>query len=122
MSNKINSIQDYITSFPEETQAKLQMIHQAIIKLAPDASESISYGLPTYKINNKPLIYFGGYKNHIGLYALPSSHAKFEKLLDGYKKGKGSVQFPLTEPLPIDLISRIVEFRVQELSSKPSRF
>ena len=122
MSNKIISIQDYITSFPEETQAKLQMIHQAIIKLAPDASESISYGLPTYKINNKPLIYFGGYKNHIGLYALPSSHAKFEKLLDGYKKGKGSVQFPLTEPLPIDLISRIVEFRVQELSSKPSRF
>lgn len=81
---------------------------------APEAVESISYGMPAYKLNKKPLVYFGGYQNHIGFYATPSGHTKFKEKLSSYKQGKGSVQFPLNKPLPVDLIAKMVRFRVAE--------
>lgn len=88
---------------------------RAIIQeTAPDAVESISYGMPAYKTNRKPLVYFAGYKNHIGFYATPNGHAKFATELAKYKQGKGSVQFPIDQPLPLDLIKKIVAFRAKE--------
>lgn len=78
------------------------------------ATEEIVYGMPGYKTNGKPLVYFAGYKNHIGFYATPSGHEAFQKELSKYKQGKGSVQFPLNQPIPFDLIEQIVRFRVDE--------
>jgi uncharacterized protein YdhG (YjbR/CyaY superfamily) len=74
--------------------------------------------MPAYKTNKKPLLYFAGFKKHIGLYATPSGHSKFEKALSKYKQGKGSVQFPLDQPIPYDLIEKIVKFRVRENTTK----
>ncbi len=88
-------------------------MRQAIIKAAPAAEERISYGMPAYKLHGV-LVYFAGYKNHIGFYATPTGHAAFKKELSVYKEGKGSVQFPLEEALPLSLVIKIVKFRVKE--------
>ena len=114
----MNPIENYINQFPTEAQKKLKQLYQIIVSEVPDADESISYGIPAFKLNKKPLVYFAGYKNHIGLYATPTGHREFEAELSNYKQGKGSVQFPLNEELPTDLIKRIVSFRVKENSSK----
>lgn len=111
-------IENYIKQFPESTQEKLRQIYHEIKIVAVDAEESISYGMPAFKLNKKPLVYFAGYKNHIGFYATPTGHEAFIKELSKYKQGKGSVQFPLDEPLPLDLIRKMVEFRVKENKSK----
>jgi len=110
----MNAIDTYIATFPATTQKLLLQIRETILSAAPNAEESISYGMPAYKLNGKPLVYFAGYKNHIGFYATPTGHKEFEAELSNYKQGKGSVQFPVTEPLPIGLIKRIVVFRVKE--------
>ncbi len=107
-------IKSYISKFPEETQDLLEKLHNLILAEAPDATVSISYGMPAYKTFKKPLVYFAGYEKHIGLYATPSGHEEFKKELSIYKQGKGSVQFPLNQPMPFDLIRRIVRFRVEE--------
>ena len=112
------TVQDYIRSFPEDIQIILEQIRMTIKKNAPDAVESIAYKMPAYKINNKPLVYFAGYKNHVGFYSTPSGHAQFTRELSKYKHGKGSVQFPIDKPIPLDLIARIVKFRVEEYLSK----
>ncbi len=104
----------YIAGFPEEVQNILETIKATIKKAAPESQETVAYGMPAFKLNGKPLVYFGGYKNHIGFYATPTGHTKFEKELSRYKQGKGSVQLPLNEPMPLDLIAKIVKFRVQE--------
>lgn len=109
----MNPIDQYISTFPEAVQSDLKTLRTLIKEVAPTADESISYGMPAYKTFGKPLVYFAGYKNHIGLYATPSGHSEFEKELSAYKQGKGSVQFPIGE-LPLDLIRRIVAFRVEE--------
>ncbi|MGC4039431.1 MAG: DUF1801 domain-containing protein [Flavobacterium sp.] len=114
MQVDFKSVDQYIKSFPKETQSILEKIRELIIKNAAGSVESISYGMPAYKLNGKPLVYFAGYKNHIGFYATPTGHAEFAKELSAYKQGKGSVQFPVNEPIPFDLIQRIVEFRVTE--------
>lgn len=116
MINKknITSVNDYISSFPEEIQTLLIRFRNIIKEKAPDAIESISYGMPSYKTHGKPLVYFAGYRSHIGLYATPSGHAEFAEELSKYKSGKGSVQFPIAEQIPFDLIEKIVEFRVKE--------
>jgi len=106
--------EEYILQFPSETQHILNQLRELIKASAPDAVESISYGMPAYKTFKKPLIYFAGYDKHIGLYATPSGHSEFAEELSKYKQGKGSVQFPLDQPMPYDLIKRIVEFRVKE--------
>jgi uncharacterized protein YdhG (YjbR/CyaY superfamily) len=112
MKNPVN-VDEYIASFPLETQEILQQIRATIKAAAPEAEEVISYGMPAYKLNGA-LVYFAGYKNHIGFYATPNGHEAFEKELSKYKQGKGSVQFPIDEPLPLDLITRIVKFRVAQ--------
>ena len=108
------SVDEYISNFPVEVQSALSRIRSIIKQKAPDAVESISYGMPAYKTHGKPLVYFAGYKKHIGFYATPTGHAEFAKEFSGYKQGKGSVQFPLGQTIPYELIGRIVEFRVHE--------
>ena len=114
----MNEIDKYISKFPADVQSRLNEIRTVVREAAPEALENISYGMPAYKTNGKPLVYFAAYKNHIGLYATPSGHKAFAQELSLYKQGKGSVQFPHNKPLPIDLIKRIVEFRVKENADK----
>jgi uncharacterized protein YdhG (YjbR/CyaY superfamily) len=109
-----NTVDEYIDASPEPVREKLETMRAAIRKAAPGAEESISYGMPAYKLRKKPLVYFAAFKSHIGFYATPTGHAEFAQELSTYKQGKGSVQFPLDKPLPIDLISRITKFRVAE--------
>ncbi len=110
----MNELETYCSRFPPEVRDKLLAIRTLIRELAPEAEESISYGMPTYKTDRKPLVYFGAYKNHIGFYAMPSGHREFQEELSRYKQGKGSVQFPLTEHLPYPLIEKMVKFRIAE--------
>lgn len=117
----MNEIDKYIAAFPANVQELLKQIRTIIKDTAPEAVESIAYGMPAYKTNGKPLVYFAGFKNHIGFYATPTGHEKFATELSSYKQGKGSVQFSLEKPVPFDLIKRIVEFRVKENSSKAIR-
>jgi uncharacterized protein YdhG (YjbR/CyaY superfamily) len=112
------NVDEYISGFEKETQDRLAAVRKLVRETAPEAEESISYGMPAYKVNGKPLIYFGGYKSHIGFYATPTGHKAFEKELSKYKQGKGSVQFPLDEPLPSKLIKDIVLFRLEENREK----
>ena len=112
------TVDEYIQEFETETQERLNAIRKLILETAPQAIESISYGMPAYKVNKKPLVYFAGYKSHIGFYATPTGHKAFEKELSKYKQGKGSVQFPLNEPLPLNLIKEIVLFRLAENQKK----
>lgn len=110
----MNEIDQYILQFPEETRDILNKIRALIKENVPNAIESIAYGMPAYKLNKKPLVYFAAYKTHIGFYATSSGHEAFKEELSKYKQGKGSVQFPLDQPIPYDLIVRMVKFRVQE--------
>ena len=110
----MKEIEFYIETFPESTQEKLRQMYDVIKTEAVDTEESISYGMPTFKRNKKPLVYFAGYKKHIGFYATSTGNEAFAKELAKYKQGKGSVQFPLDQPLPVGLIKRIVAFRVEE--------
>jgi uncharacterized protein YdhG (YjbR/CyaY superfamily) len=105
---------EYIAGFPKETQQILQKIRTTIKKAVPQSEEIISYAMPAFSLNKKVLVYFAGYKNHIGFYATPSGHKEFEEALSKYKQGKGSVQFPLNQLIPYDLIKRIVEFRANQ--------
>lgn len=116
--DKPKSTDEYISSFPKETQFLLQEVRNTIKNAAPNTNESISYGMPAYKLNGKALVYFAGYKNHIGFYATPTGHAEFTEELAKYKQGKGSVQFPINEPMPLNLITKIVKFRVSEVLKK----
>ncbi len=108
------NVDEYIVSFPEEIQKVLIKVRSVIRQTAPQAEESISYGMPAYKTNGKPLVYFAAFRNHIGFYATPSGHKEFVTELSKYKQGKGSVQFPINETVPYDLIRRITLFRAKE--------
>lgn len=113
-TEKPENVDAYIRSFPEEVQHVMEQVRATIRETAPEAEESISYGMPAYKFNGKALVYFAAYKNHIGFYATPTGHSAFEKELSVYKQGKGSVQFPLSQPVPLQLIADIVRFRLSE--------
>ncbi|MCA9833170.1 MAG: DUF1801 domain-containing protein [Thermomicrobiales bacterium] len=116
--NATTDVDAYIAQFPDNVQEILKRLRAIVREIAPEAVESISYGMPGYKLNKKPLVYFAGYAKHIGLYATPTGHEAFATELAGYKQGKGSVQFPLDQTMPWELIERIVRFRVDELSAK----
>ena len=116
-----NSIDEYIAGFPAQTQTVLGELRALIGETAPEATETISYAMPTFDLNGKHLVHFAGYEKHIGFYPVPSGIEAFKEELKSYKQGKGSVQFPLGQPLPLDLIRRIVEFRVAENTGKTSR-
>lgn len=120
MKTELTSIDQYNAAFPEEVVQRMEQIRAIINKQAPEAVESISYGMPAFKLNGKALVYYAGYKYHIGFYATPTGHSEFAEELSRFKQGKGSVQFPLTEPLPLDLIQRIVIFRIGE-NLKPKK-
>ena len=112
-----DGIDDYISAFPVETQKALRQMRKAIKAAAPGAEEAIRYGVPTFVLNGN-LVHFAGFKNHIGFYPTPSGIAKFKNELSKYKSAKGSVQFPLDEPMPLALVTRIVKFRVGEARAK----
>jgi uncharacterized protein YdhG (YjbR/CyaY superfamily) len=116
------NIDEYISKFPPSTQKLLQQVRMTVSKAAPTAEETISYGMPAFRYKGKIIIYFAGYKNHIGVYATPAGHAAFQKELSAYKQGRGSVQFPLDQPMPLDLIKRIVAFRVKQQDEPVSDF
>ncbi len=109
----MKSIDEYIASFPEDIQTLLETMRATIRSAAPDAEETISYGMPTFRLKGN-LVHFAACKKHIGFYPVPSGIEAFKQELAAYKGAKGSVQFPLNQPLPLDLISRIVTFRVAE--------
>lgn len=110
---QFKNIDEYIATSPDNSQEILRKIRKIIKESAPDAEEAISYGMPTFKLNGN-LVHFAAYKNHIGFYPTPSGIIAFKEELSSYKQAKGSVQFPIDEPIPYDIIKNIVMFRVTE--------
>jgi uncharacterized protein YdhG (YjbR/CyaY superfamily) len=119
-SQKLKTINSYIENFPPEVQVLLEKMRATISKAAPEAEETIGYGIPTFKLNGN-LVHFAGYKNHIGFYPAPSAIKAFQKELSVYEGAKGSVQFPLNKALPIALVTKIVKFRVKENLAKTKK-
>jgi uncharacterized protein YdhG (YjbR/CyaY superfamily) len=115
-----NVIDEYIANFPDDVQKILQKVRKIIRQTAPDAQEKINYGIPTLTLNGN-LVHFAGFKNHIGFYPTPSGIEKFKKELSEYEGAKGSVKFPLNQPIPYDLIKKITEFRVKEQQAKAKK-
>ena len=118
MMKKPTDTDSYIAGFPKETQKLLQQLRATIKQAAPKAEEVISYGMPAYKQNGSPLVYFAGYAHHIGFYPTGSGIAAFSKEIEKYKHSKGAVQFPLDKALPITLIKQMVKFKVAESAEK----
>ena len=110
--NNAKNIDEYVADFPKEIQAMLEQIRETIRKVAPKAEEAIKYAIPTFVLNGKNLVHFAAFKNHIGFYPTPTGIESFKKELSKYKQGKGSVQFPLDEPMPLALITKIVKFNM----------
>ena len=117
-SKTAKDIDEYIAGFPKDIQKTLNKIRSTIKKAAPKAEEAISYQIPTFRLNGN-LIHFAAYKNHIGLYPAPRAVEKFKKELERYGNSKATIKFPLDEPVPYDLITKIVEFRVKQNAEKP---
>jgi uncharacterized protein YdhG (YjbR/CyaY superfamily) len=115
-ADNYKDVDDYIARSSADVQDILQQIRATIKKNAPQTIESIAYAMPAYKLNGKPLVYFAAFPKHIGFYATPEGHEAFEEELSKYKRGKGSVQFPLDQPIPYDLIARITAYKVNLLS------
>lgn len=111
------TVDEYIQAFPPPVNSLLEKLRKTIKATAPKAEEVISYGIAGYKYHGM-LIYFAGYKNHISVYPAPRSDAEFKKELAAYKGGKGTVQFRLDKPLPLDLVKRIVKFRMKANEEK----
>lgn len=114
------NIDDYIAAYPANVQELLQTMRTTIQQAAPDATEAITYAIPTFKLNGN-LVHFAGYKNHIGFYPAPMGIEAFKKETAQYEAGKGTLQFPLDKPLPLDLIERIVKFRVEKNLAKAKK-
>ena len=115
------SVEEYIAGFPPETRVVLEEVRALIRASASEATETISYAIPTFDLNGRHLVHFAAFAHHIGFYPIPSGLEAFKEELAPYKSGKGSVQFPLSEPMPADLIRRIVEFRVGEDRRRTSK-
>ncbi|MGD9711736.1 MAG: iron chaperone [Thermomicrobiales bacterium] len=114
-----DQVDGYIANFPADVQERLEQIRRVIRSVAPDAQETISYAIPAYKTHGKPLIYFAGYAKHIGVYPLPEAPGpELAKEIAPFTTGKGTLQFPHREPLPLDLIRRVVESRLRQLSGR----
>jgi uncharacterized protein YdhG (YjbR/CyaY superfamily) len=113
MKNSINTIDEYISQFPDEVQVILNKMREVIKKAAPEATEKISYQMPTFYLNGN-LVHFAAFKKHIGFYPTPSGIETFQKELSQYKGAKGSVQFPIDQPIPYELVEQIVLYRVNE--------
>ena len=116
-----NSIDEYIASFPEDVQKILKEVRATIRTAAPGAGEKISYGIPTFTMNGKYLIYFAGWKNHISIYPIPTGSAAFNKQISKYVEGKGTVKFPIDKHLPLKLIAQMVKLKVAEKSKSTDK-
>ena len=112
-STKFRTVDEYLAGFPPSTKKMMQELRTAIKQAAPEAEEVISYNMPAYKLKGV-LVYFAGYKGHIGFYPLPSAIEAFKKELAAYEQSKGTVRFPLDEPLPVKIVTKLVKFRVKE--------
>jgi len=119
--SKPTSTDAYIASFPADVQTKLQQVRAAVKAVAPDAVEVISYSLPAFKLQGAMLVWFAAHTQHIGLYPRASAIEAFADKLKAYKFAKGSIQFPFDQPLPLDLITDIVKFRVGEIAQKAKK-
>ncbi len=115
------SIEEYVAGFPPGTQKLLEQVRSTIHGAVPEATETIAYSMPTFDLRGKHLAHFAAFAHHIGFYPTPRGIEEFEAELSRYKQGRGSVQFPIDEPLPLDLIRRMVEFRAREIGSAASR-
>lgn len=115
-----NDINEYIAQFPEEIQITLEKIRETIILAAPEAEEAIKYGMPTFVLKGN-LVHFAAFKNHIGFYPAPSGIDAFMDELAQFRTGKGTIQFPIDKPIPFDLITKVVKFRVNENLEKRKR-
>jgi len=111
---RFKSMDEYIATFPDETQKILKEVRATIKAATPEAGETISYGIPTFTLNGKYLIYFAGWKNHISIYPIPTGTEAFNKQVSQYVEGKGTLKFPMDKPLPLKLITKIVRLRVNE--------
>jgi uncharacterized protein YdhG (YjbR/CyaY superfamily) len=105
---------EYIATFPRDVQDTLEKLRQIIRESAPKSVETISYGIPTFDLNGKHLVHFAAYKNHIGFYPTSSGITRFKKELSRYELSRGTVRFPIDEPIPFDLVKKIVRYRVKE--------
>ncbi len=114
----VTTIDEYISSFPAATQAALENVRLTIHKAVPEATETISYGIPTFDLNGKHLVFFAGWKHHISFYPIPAGDEAFQQELSHYKRARGTIQFPLAKPLPYDFVEQIVTFLVRESSEK----
>jgi uncharacterized protein YdhG (YjbR/CyaY superfamily) len=114
MMQKPIDVDAYISGFPKKTQQLLKQVRTAIKEAAPKSEELISYAMPGYKLNGRPLVYFAGYEHHIGFYPTPTGIEPFKKELSIYKSAKGSVQFPIDKPMPLTLIKKMVKYKVAE--------
>lgn len=110
----LKTIDEYISTFPADIQVVLEHVKQAIRKAAPEASETMSYGIPTFDLDGKHLVYFAGWKHHISVYPMPAGDDAFQQKIAQYKRVKSTIQFPLERPLPYDLVTEIVTFLKSE--------
>jgi uncharacterized protein YdhG (YjbR/CyaY superfamily) len=111
---QFKTIDEYISTCPEDVQIILEKIRQTILKVAPEAVETISYQIPTFKLNGKYLVYFAAWKDHIAMYPIPKSTDAFQKELSPYIHGKGTIHLPLDKPIPYDLVEKIVKSRMEQ--------
>jgi len=118
--NTAANIDEYIAGFPADIQKILQELRKTIQNAAPGAEEAIRYAIPTFILDGN-LVHFAAFKKHIGFYPAPTGISAFEKELSVYKQGRGSVQFPLDQPMPLALITRIVEYRIEETKKKAKK-
>ena len=116
-ANKPTTIDEYIAGFPEDIQAKLEQVRDTVKQAAPEAEEAIKYAMPTYVLNGN-LVHFAAFKTHMGFYPAPMGLEAFKEDLAGYKGSKGAVHFPLNKPMPLELITKIVKYRVGQNMSK----
>ena len=114
MKKRFETIDEYIAKFPRNVQDILEELRRIIRESAPKSEETISYGIPTFDLNGKHLVHFAAYKNHIGFYPTSSGITRFKKELSRYELSRGTVRFPINEPIPFDLVRKIVKYRVKE--------
>ncbi|GGM88086.1 hypothetical protein GCM10009721_11360 [Terrabacter tumescens] len=120
MAPRFASVDDYIASYPEETRTQLAEVRRTIHDAAPHAGEKISYGMATFTVDGKPLIYYAGWKNHVGLYPVPTGDAVFERAIAPYRRAKDTVRFPMNAPVPLELISQITALCLERRAAAES--
>lgn len=112
------TIDEYISTFPADIQTILEKMRQVIQKAAPEATEAMSYGMPTFNLNGRHLVFFAGWKHHISLYPIPAGDEAFQEKLSHYKRARGTIQFPLDKPIPYDFVEEIVTHLMKETPEK----